>query len=100
MQTVLVIGQISGSFNSSGETIPQPQPTNTMKARKPISHGHSGNRKNWIVSFRPPAHERAERIALGIPVSWSTSPPVTQKAAFEFAAKCELHGDEVTVRSI
>ena len=36
MQIVLVIGQISGSFNSSGETIPKnimktPQPTTTMQ---------------------------------------------------------------------
>jgi hypothetical protein len=96
MQIVLAVGQISGSFNSSGETIPQ----NTMKSKTPTKHGHSGNKKNWIVSFRPPAHERAERVAMGINVEWSTSPPVTQKAAFEFAAKCEIHGDEVTLRSI
>jgi hypothetical protein len=71
-----------------------------MKSKTPTKHGHSGNKKIWIVSFRPPAHERAERVAMGINVEWSTSPPVTQKAAFEFAAKCEIHGDEVTLRSI
>jgi hypothetical protein len=71
-----------------------------MKSKISISHVHGGNRENWTVSFRPPAHERAIRSALGINTNWTTSPPITQKAAFEFAARCELHGDEVKVESI
>ncbi len=71
-----------------------------MKSRKPARHGHSGNKKSWTVSYRPPAQERAERKALGLNTDWNTSPPVTQKAAFEFAAKCEINGDEVKLERI
>jgi len=39
MQTVLVIGQISGSFNSSGETIPQ-NIMNNIKTRRSDTEGY------------------------------------------------------------
>jgi hypothetical protein len=71
-----------------------------MKAKTPNRHGHAGNRKIWTVSYRPPAHERAEREAYGITTDWVTTAPCTQKSAFEFAAKCEIHGDEVKIEKI
>ena len=71
-----------------------------MKSKTPNRHGHSGNKKNWTVSYRPPAHERKERKAYGITTEWNTTAPITQKSAFEFAAKCELHGDEVKLKKI
>lgn len=71
-----------------------------MKARQAIRHGHTGNRKVWTVSYRPPAHERAERALYGITTDWVTSAPCTQKSAFEFAARCERHGDQVKIEKI
>jgi hypothetical protein len=79
---------------------PRGTTTNNMKSRTPIRHGHSGNRKCWTVSYRPPAQEREERKAYGIKTDWITTAPCTQKSAFEFAAKCERHGDEVKLERI
>lgn len=69
------------------------QYSRTKKAKA----SHSGNTKNWIVSYRPPADEREERKALGIESDWKTTPKLTEKSAFEFFARCKKMGDEAQI---
>ena len=67
---------------------------------KKTKSGHGGNKKNWVVTYRPPADERAERKALGIVCDWKTTPKLTEKSAFEFFTRCKKMGDEAKIEKV
>lgn len=64
-------------------------------------HGHTGNRKNHQVIYRPSAEERLEMAEFGCTDvdTYTVSPSLTCNKAFELAERLEKMQYEVSIQS-
>ena len=65
-------------------------------------HGHTGNRKNHQVIYRPSAEERLEMAEFGCTDvdSYTESPSLTCSKAFGLAERLEKMQYEVSIKTI
>lgn len=70
-----------------------------MMARKPKTHGHKGNTKNWQVQYRDNAAERAEKKEFGCTDvdKWEVSPNLRQTQCDRLTEKLERMRYEIKI---
>ena len=76
--------------------------TGKNTSQDPKRHGHTGNRKNHQVIYRPSAEERLEMAEFGCNDvdSYTVSPSLTCNKAFGLAEKLEKMQYEVSIKTI
>ena len=76
--------------------------TGKNTSQDPKRHGHTGNRKNHQVIYRPSANERLEMAGFGCTDvdSYTVSPYLTCNKAFGLAEKLEKMQYEVSIKTI
>ena len=76
--------------------------TGKNTSQDPKRHGHTGNRKNHQVIYRPSAEERLEMAEFGCTNvdSYTVSPSLTCNKAFGLAEKLEKMQYEVLIKTI